>query len=182
MRTFSAAVIVALAAALAGSAAVAASAAACAATHAETEGPYYKAGAPKRSDIVTPGTQGKALVVTGAVRDTRCKPIANAKLDFWQADGTGTYDNQGYRLRGTTRTDARGRYTLTTVYPGLYPGRTRHIHVKVSAPGGAVVTTQLFFPGVPQNASDGIFDPTTVVKLKRSGTPRRATFTFVVRR
>jgi protocatechuate 3,4-dioxygenase beta subunit len=131
---------------------------------------------------VTPGTQGRALVVSGVVRDTACRPIANARLDFWQADGAGSYDNQGFRLRGSTSTDAQGRYRLTTVYPGLYPGRTRHIHVKVSAPGGSVLTTQLFFPGVPQNASDGIFDPTTLVKLTRTGTPWRATFSFVVRR
>ena len=156
--------------------------ASCTLTHEQTEGPYYKAGAPKRANIVTPGTQGRALVISGVVRDTGCKPIANATLDLWQADGTGAYDNQGYRLRGSTRTDARGRYRLTTVYPGLYPGRTRHIHVKVSASAGHVLTTQLYFPGEAQNASDGIFDQSTLVKLNRSATPWRATFSFVVSR
>jgi protocatechuate 3,4-dioxygenase beta subunit len=39
----------------------------------------------------------------------------------------------------------------------LYPGRTRHIHVKVQAPGQPVLTTQLYFPGEPRNQQDGIY-------------------------
>ena len=54
--------------------------------------------------------------------------------------------------------------------------------MKVAAPRGPILTTQLYFPGVPQNASDAIFDPTTVVKLNRSGRTCKATFDFVVRR
>jgi hypothetical protein len=51
-----------------------------------------------------------------------------------------------------------GRFELTTIVPGVYPGRTRHIHVKVQAPDGPILTTQLYFPDEPGNASDGIFD------------------------
>ena len=91
------------------------------------------------------------------------------------------YDNSGYRFRGHQFTDARGRYTLFTVVPGLYPGRTKHIHVKVQAPGEPILTTQLFFPGVAGNSSDSIYDPECQVKRWRLSKGRRlATFDFVL--
>jgi protocatechuate 3,4-dioxygenase beta subunit len=91
------------------------------------------------------------------------------------------YDNSGFRFRGHQFTDAKGRYALTTVVPGLYPGRTRHIHLKVQAPGDPVLTTQLFFPGVAANRSDGIFTSETLVRGWRRVNGRRvARFDFVL--
>ena len=118
----------------------------------------------------------------GSVLGLDCKPLAGALLDFWQADAEGAYDNQGFRLRGHQFTDADGRYRLETVVPGLYPGRTRHIHVKVQRPRGRVLTTQLFFPGVAGNRSDAIFDADLVVRRWRraSGGRRTASFDFVL--
>ena len=48
--------------------------------------------------------------------------------------------------------------------PGLYTGRTKHIHVKVQAPGKPVLTTQLFFPGVAGNRSDNIFTSECLIR------------------
>ena len=106
--------------------------------------------------------------------------MANALVDFWQADAGGQYDNSGYTLRGHQFTDANGRYQLETVVPGLYPGRTEHIHVKVQAPGGPVLTTQLFFPGVAGNQSDGIFDPALVIDVQDTGSGLNGTFNFII--
>src|SRR5262249_59582752 len=53
-----------------------------------------------------------------------CRPLAGALLDFWQADDDGSYDNQGFRLRGHQFTDAQGRYLLSTIVPAAYAGRT----------------------------------------------------------
>jgi protocatechuate 3,4-dioxygenase beta subunit len=145
-----------------------------------TEGPYYKAGAPQRSMLATSGVVGTPLSLTGYVVTRSCAPIAGAKLDFWQADGNGNYDNSGYTLRGWQLTAADGSYRLDTVIPGLYPGRTEHIHVKVTGPGGKTFTSQLFFPGVAQNESDGIFTSVMLVKLDTSTMPAKGTFTFVV--
>ena len=63
----------------------------------------------------------------------------------------------------------------------VYPGRTRHIHVKVQAPGGPTLTTQLYFPGEARNNTDGIFDPSLVLNVQNNadGT-EAATFNFVV--
>ncbi len=87
-----------------------------------------------------------------------CRPIPHTLLDLWHCDAEGRYDNQGYRLRGHQFADAQGRFVFETIVPALYPGRTRHYHVKVQAPGGDVLTTQLLFPGEPGNERDRIFD------------------------
>ena len=144
-----------------------------------TEGPYYKANPPQNAALRTAGVAGIALTLTGYVVSTSCQPIANARLDFWQADGNGNYDNTGYTLRGWQLTDANGAYRLETVIPGLYPGRTEHIHFKVTV-NGKTYTSQLFFPGVSQNAGDSIYSAQMLVKLNTSTSPATGTFTFVV--
>ena len=145
-----------------------------------TEGPYFKANSPERTSLLTDGMTGTRLVITGYVYDTNCQPVANALLDFWQADANGVYDNSGYTLRGRQFTDANGAYTLTTVVPGLYPGRTEHIHFKVQAPNGKILTSQLFFPGVVQNDSDGIFNESLLLPIQKTSTEWEAQFNFVV--
>jgi protocatechuate 3,4-dioxygenase beta subunit len=144
-----------------------------------TEGPYYKANPPQNANLRTAGVAGTPLTLTGFVVSTTCQPIANAKLDFWQADGNGNYDNSGYTLRGWQLTDANGAYRLETVIPGLYPGRTEHIHFKVTV-SGKTYTSQLFFPGVSQNSSDSIYSAQMLVKLNTGTSPATGTFTFVV--
>jgi protocatechuate 3,4-dioxygenase beta subunit len=115
------------------------------------------------------------------VLTTAGRPVARALVDFWQSDARGAYDNDGYRFRGHQLTDTRGRYSLLTVLPGLYPGRTKHIHVKVQAPAERVLTTQLFFPGVARNRTDGIFDARCLVRGWRLVRGRRiARFDFVL--
>ena len=87
-------------------------------------------------------------------------------------------DNAGYRLRGHQFTDQDGRFTLQTIVPGLYPGRTRHIHVKVQAPNGRVLTTQLYFPGEARNASDGIFSTELLMAIEDATGGRTGAFNF----
>jgi protocatechuate 3,4-dioxygenase beta subunit len=144
-----------------------------------TEGPYYTANPPQNATLRTSGVAGTPLTLTGFVVSKSCQPIAGAKLDFWQADGNGNYDNSGYTLRGWQLTDANGAYRLETVIPGLYPGRTEHIHFKVTV-NGQSYTSQLFFPGVSQNASDSIYSAQMLVKLNTATSPVTGTFTFVV--
>jgi protocatechuate 3,4-dioxygenase beta subunit len=153
---------------------------ASAVTPAQTEGPYFKANSPERTSLVEPGMAGTRLVITGRVLTPDGQPVAGALLDFWQADDSGAYDNSGYGLRGHQFTDANGQYTLETVVPGLYPGRTRHIHVKVQAPNGPVLTTQLYFPDEARNATDGIFNAALVLPVQNTGENATATFDFVV--
>lgn len=146
----------------------------------QTEGPYFKRNSPERSNLVEAGMPGTKLTVSGVVYSRSCKVVANALLDFWQADTYGNYDNYGFRLRGHQFTDSAGRFSLSTIVPGLYPGRTRHIHVKVQAPYQRVLTTQLYFPGEPRNQTDTIFDPALLMNVSNGPNGRVATFDFVL--
>ena len=151
------------------------------ATVSNAEGPYYKSGAPERTVLVEPGMAGTRLLLTGQVLTTDCQPVAGASLDFWQANDRGEYDNTGYTLRGKQFADEMGRYRLETIVPGRYPGRTLHIHVKVSAPGGPVLTTQIYFAGQPGNDSDALIRPSLIVPLTdAAGGGKAATFNFVL--
>jgi protocatechuate 3,4-dioxygenase beta subunit len=149
-------------------------------TPSQTEGPYFKPNSPERTSLVDPGMPGTPLVITGRVLAPDGQPVAGALLDFWQADDSGAYDNVGYTLRGHQLTDDNGQYRLETIVPGLYPGRTRHIHVKVQAPNGPVLTTQLYFPNEPRNATDGIFNPALVLPIEATDSGESATFDFVI--
>jgi protocatechuate 3,4-dioxygenase beta subunit len=150
-------------------------------TPAQTEGPYFTPNSPLRKSIVPAGAGGTRLTLTGRVLSTAGRAINRALVDFWQADARGRYDNSGYRFRGHQFTNARGQFALTTVVPGLYPGRTRHIHVKVQAPNRDVLTTQLYFPGVARNRTDNIYLPELLVRnWRRIGVRRAARFDFVL--
>ena len=157
-------------------AAVAVSSCAGAATVAQTEGPYYKAGAPERTTLVDGQTSGDLLLLTGQVTTAACEPMAGAVVDVWQADEHGEYDNVGYRMRGRVATDAEGRYVLETVIPGVYPGRTPHIHVKVFSPDGReLLTTQIYLTGVSEPIADSIFRPELLARdLPSDSEGRRA--------
>lgn len=146
----------------------------------QTAGPFYKPDSPRRTSLLEPGMKGTRIVLTGAVLSTQCTPIPGALVDFWHADDGGVYDNAGFRLRGHQLTDDRGRYRLETIVPGLYPGRTRHFHVNVQPPHGAVLTTQLYFPDEPANQRDFIYRPELLVKLTDTQAPKTATFDFVL--
>jgi protocatechuate 3,4-dioxygenase beta subunit len=151
-----------------------------AATQQQTAGPFYTPDTPERQSLLEPGLGGTRLVVSGYVYSTACQPIPGALLDFWQADDAGVYDNEGYRLRGHQFADEEGRFELETIVPGLYPGRTRHIHVIALAPDGPALTTQLYFPDEPANATDGIFDPVLVMDVAEDAEGKDAFFTFVL--
>jgi protocatechuate 3,4-dioxygenase beta subunit len=150
-------------------------------TPSETSGPFYKSGSPERASLLEPNMAGARLIVTGYVLSRGdCKPVARAWLDFWQANDSGVYDTTGYRLRGHQFADGAGLYSLETIVPGLYPGRTRHIHVKVRAPDGPTLTTQIYFPGEARNQSDGIFNRALLADVRDDAGGRVAAFTFVV--
>ncbi|CAN7668389.1 intradiol ring-cleavage dioxygenase [Bradyrhizobium sp. LjRoot220] len=151
-----------------------------AATLAQTEGPFFKPSSPERVELFEEGMAGQPIELIGLVLTRDCKPISGALLDFWQADAKGQYDDSGFRLRGHQFTDTEGRYRLRSVVPGVYPGRTRHIHVKVQPRGGKLLTTQLYFPGESQNRSDGLFRKELLVRTAKNAGWLAGRFDFVV--
>lgn len=128
-------------------------------TTSTTEGPYYVTGtaALTDGDLNAGKLPGVPIRIAGYVYSGTGKttPLANAVVDVWQADGSGTYwppsngPASGYpagelRLRGHVVTDAKGYYSFTTISPGEYEGRARHIHIRAtSADGSQDVVTQL---------------------------------------
>jgi protocatechuate 3,4-dioxygenase beta subunit len=130
----------------------------------QTEGPYYISGEKVRRDV-TEGKPGTPLALHLAVVDaSTCRAIRGAAVDIWHCDAAGVYS--GYAngggggggggghatptdqltfLRGIQRTDSSGVARFSTIYPGWYPGRAVHIHVKVHIGGNVVHTGQLFF-------------------------------------
>jgi protocatechuate 3,4-dioxygenase beta subunit len=123
----------------------------------QTEGPFFKPKSPERQILVERDSAKRRILLTGMVLSRSCKPVPKVLLDFWQADDAGEYDNRGFRYRGHQFSDAEGRFRLETILPAVYSGRTRHIHVKVQAPGRSVLTTQIYFPGEPANRRDSLF-------------------------
>lgn len=150
------------------------------ATVPQTEGPYFKPSSPERTELFEEGMAGQPIELVGFVLSRACKPLAGALLDFWQADDKGRYDNSGFRLRGHQFSDAEGRYRLRSVVPGLYPGRTRHIHVKVQPRDGGVLTTQLYFPGESKNRSDSLFSKDLQIRTAKNAGWLAGRFDFVV--
>ena len=128
---------------------------ACAVTPTETLGPYPSLTNFVRSDI-REGKSGLTLALTITIVNSNnsCLPVANAAVDIWQCDAQGNYSEYaqpGYNgtgqtfLRGIQTTDASGRVTFTTVFPGWYQGRATHIHVEVKVGGAVVKVTQIAF-------------------------------------
>jgi protocatechuate 3,4-dioxygenase beta subunit len=125
----------------------------------QVEGPFYLRADLVRRDI-TEGLSGHPLQLGLRVVDAACAPIPGAAVDVWHADVDGDYsgfvDGQVGRdgdggpgttfLRGTQVTDADGIVAFATLYPGWYPGRTVHVHLKVELGDAEVLTSQLYFP------------------------------------
>jgi len=162
----------------------------CLLTPSAIVGPYYLPLDLVRQDI----TEGQVGLPTrfliSVVRASDCTPIEGAAVDVWHTNAPGAYSgfaSQGTSgltwLRGIQFTDANGLAVFDTIYPGWYPGRTTHVHVKVRPTAQTELTTQTYFEqpinrrvnawGVyaphgqnpTTNANDGFFLPQTVMSL-----------------
>jgi protocatechuate 3,4-dioxygenase beta subunit len=147
----------------------------------EIDGPYFRLGAPMRSNLLEPGDKPE-LVLSGRVLNTKGTPIPNAVVNIWSSDGVGNYDMLGYKYTGYVFTDEQGRYEFTTIVPGCYyPRDAKHIHVKVQGVSSPV-TTQLYIEGEEGNEADAFYTDELLVRCQvdDKGT-RHGTFDFVIR-
>jgi protocatechuate 3,4-dioxygenase beta subunit len=137
----------------------------------QEEGPFYVDLGNIRRNVVE-GSAGVPLALRIRLIDpTACVPLEAAAIDIWHCNAFGVYGDEASEgtvgeefLRGTQMTDAGGHAEFRTVYPGHYPGRATHIHVKAhiggrrsgqSFSGGHVAHTgQLFFP---ESVSDRVY-------------------------
>lgn len=135
----------------------------CALTPAAIQGPYYLNLQLMRKDI-TEGKPGIPTFVYLRIVDESCAPISGAIVDLWHNEALGPYSgfpSEGTAgetwLRGIQVTRANGIVCFRTVYPGWYPGRTTHMHLKVHINNQTQLTTQLYFPDV---LSDRVYTKT----------------------
>jgi protocatechuate 3,4-dioxygenase beta subunit len=184
-----------------------------------TEGPYYVNENLERTDIRVDATTGVAVDgsalkidwVVSQVDGNACIPLGGVLVDVWHCDALGEYSDVGGEqghdfLRGYQHTDASGKASITTIYPGWYQGRAVHIHFKIrtdaAATSGFEFTSQLFFddalndqvfsqgayaskgkPDTP-NASDSIYGQSqgmTLVKVSPDGVGYKATFEIAIK-
>jgi catechol 1,2-dioxygenase len=106
----------------------------CKPTQPDMLGPFYEPGAPVRASV------GSGYVLSGAVLAADdCKPIRNARIEFWLANPRGEYDDAH---RATVFASERGEYRFESSVPVSYGGRPPHIHVRVTTPGFEELVTQ----------------------------------------
>ena len=108
------------------------------ATPRQGEGPFYPPEPHAETDVDLTQLEGHAeaatgevIFVRGRVTDTLGKPLANAKIDVWQANHWGRYDHPedqndapldpNFQGIGVTHTDAEGYYGFKTIMPGAHP-------------------------------------------------------------
>lgn len=160
----------------------------CPPTPSLTEGPYYLREVPKRKDL-REGLPGIPLRLTLRVQDRTCRPLGGVRVDLWHTDALGRYSGvhaPGAFCRGWQPTDPEGQVEFLTLFPGWYPSRTPHLHLRVEVAGGSFAT-QLFFPeevqrqvyarppyaerGMPRmgNRQDMIFRADLLLALKPEG-------------
>jgi protocatechuate 3,4-dioxygenase beta subunit len=123
---------------------VSAASPACVPTRPDSLGPFYEPNAPERDST------GQGLIISGIVRSARdCHALEGARIEWWSANAHGDYDAAH---RATQQASSDGHYHYTTDFPGRYPGRPPHIHVRVTAPGHRALVTQVY----PQQAQTSL--------------------------
>src|SRR6188768_3569478 len=117
-------------------------------------GPFYRPGAPFKTDLIQSGTKGETLHFSGTVFGKDKKALKSALVEIWHCDETGTYDNtsDNYVYRASAKTSGDGKYNFKTIMPVPYAAgqtliRPAHIHMRISANGVQDLVTQIYFKG-----------------------------------
>jgi protocatechuate 3,4-dioxygenase beta subunit len=139
----------------------------------QMEGPFYPDKLPLDTDndllVINDditGAVGEVTHLTGKVLDARGNPLRNTVVEIWQCDNNGAYLHSGTGNRerrdthfqgyGRFLTGGSGEYYFRTIKPVPYPGRTPHIHYKITRRGKHLLTTQCYVKDHPGNARDGV--------------------------
>jgi protocatechuate 3,4-dioxygenase beta subunit len=157
-------------------------------TPSQPEGPFYPKTFPADRDADLTQVVGRAaralgtpLYLSGRVLARDGRPLGNATVELWQCDVHGRYHHAGddgvprdhnFQGYGVATTDADGRYAFKTIRPVPYGGRPPHMHVRVRAGSGSVLTTQIYIAG-DALAGDSVLSGAS------SGTIRQLTMALV---
>lgn len=143
----------------------------CGLTDSATEGPFFLSNSAEAVNLNSLNLAGTAMKLIGTIYDNDSStPIADAKIEIWHADNDGVYHPEGsgdvsdypasqVTLRGFVISNSNGEYAVNSIKPGLYTGRRRHIHYKVTASGYDQLTTQSYWldeKGSQREVNDGV--------------------------
>jgi catechol 1,2-dioxygenase len=127
-------------------------------------GPFYRPGAPIRTNINPFGYAGEIFHIYGTLfKEDGRTPFANARIEIWQCDENKVYDNLSdeFRYRGTQITGVDGKYHFICMHPIPYPAgddpdklRPAHIHLLISGEGQQDLITQIYLEGDPHILED----------------------------
>lgn len=130
----------------------------CGYTDSATSGPFYVRGTEESVNLNFTKLPGKPMKLFGNIfgdEDGKTK-VPNAKIEVWHCDNAGVYHPEGngnigkysqseIALRGFVISDASGEFSFHSITPGLYGGRRRHIHYRITAKGYQTLTTQSYW-------------------------------------
>ena len=143
-------------------------------------GPFYRPGAPFKTDLVQRGTKGEILHFGGTVFGKDGKTAVNGALvEIWHCNEDGVYDNtsDNYVYRASCKTGADGKYHFRTIHPVPYSAgqtivRPAHIHMRISGNNGTQdLVTQIYFKGdkyIDGDASSS--DPKSLNRILKTST------------
>jgi protocatechuate 3,4-dioxygenase beta subunit len=109
---------------------------------------------------------GELVLLSGQAVDTTGRPLAGGVLELWQCNAAGRYHHPRdrspapidplFRGYGRAVADGEGRFGFRTIRPVPYPGRTPHLHLRVTSASGVTLVTQVYVRGEPANERDGL--------------------------
>lgn len=121
-------------------------------------GPFYRPGAPMRTNLRLVNSNGTPIVLKGYIfKEDGKTPINNALVEIWHCDENEVYDNTSdeYKYRGGQKTKTDGKYEFKSILPVPYKAdpkdekswRPAHIHMRVSVTNQQDLITQIYFKG-----------------------------------
>ena len=173
-------------------------------TPAQMLGPFYplQPDPAAGNDLATVDGRARALgtplTIVGRVQDTAGRALAGVLVEIWQTNAHGRYHHPhddsappldpNFRGYGRDTSGREGDYRFRTVMPVAYPGRTPHVHFRLSRGGRELLVTQMYLPGEAgrRNQRDGLFmsvEASTrarLVGVEQAGAPGTLRFDIVV--
>ncbi|MGZ5233409.1 MAG: protocatechuate 3,4-dioxygenase subunit alpha [Burkholderiales bacterium] len=143
-------------------------------TAAQTVGPFVAISFEHTlvQDVARPGVSGERIVIQGRVLDGDGKPVEDAVLETWQANGHGKYSHPedtrekllepAFKGFGRVLSNRDGAFRFSTIKPGRVPGpndvmQAPHLVVLVFMRGLLKhLVTRVYFPEEAANREDPV--------------------------
>ncbi len=111
--------------------------------------------------------EGQLVMIKGKLRDSKCVPLRNARIEIWQANPSGYYRYASpaqlatpfaiFAGNGVTYSDNEGNYSFMTMFPGSYAQKAPHVNFRITSDYTRPMDTIMFFEGDARNQEDPSF-------------------------